>query len=178
MKATLRIPAENGYKDIEVDITEEELAKLTEPLKSQKPTGYERTNQGKNYWLDNFDGEVTCDGDYHTSDSNAAYTTANYYTSEKVAINNSRADQLMRQLRRFAVEHRKLDINWNDQAQLKWHISFNYADHNLYTGSAWIYRVSSVIYFDSKETAQAAIEAFYDELIWYFTEYRDSDQNA
>ena len=51
MKATLRIPADGGYKDIEVDIAEEELAKLAEPQKPQKLTGYERTSQGKNYWM-------------------------------------------------------------------------------------------------------------------------------
>ena len=33
---------------------------------------------------------------------------------------------------------------------------------------------SGTILFDSEETAQAAIDEFHDELIWYFTEYKDS----
>lgn len=176
MKATLRIPAEGGYKDIEVDITEEELAKLAEPPKPQKLTGYERTNQGKNYWIDSFDGEVICDSDYHTSDANAAYTTANYYTSKELAENNARADQLMRQLRRFAVEHREHEIDWNsDAAVCKWYIDFDYYESKMVEVEfEWHYRQFGGIYFDSQEAALAAINAFHDELIWYFTEYKDS----
>ena len=30
-----------------------------------------------------------------------------------------------------------------------------------------------VIYFDLGETANAAIDEFRDELIWYFTEYKE-----
>jgi len=30
------------------------------------------------------------------------------------------------------------------------------------------------IYFDSVYAVKSAIETFYDELIWYFTEYKDS----
>ena len=30
------------------------------------------------------------------------------------------------------------------------------------------------IHFDSEETANAAMDKFHDELIWYFTEYKDS----
>ena len=174
MKATLRIPAECGYKDIEVDITEEELAKLAEPPKPQKLTGYERTSHGKDYWLDSFEGEVICDSDYHTSDANAAYTTANYYTSEEVATNNARADQLMRQLRRFAVEHRDVDINWNDSDISKYCIRYNYDGSAWYVDTYNSMRYFAGIYFDSYDTAQAAINAFHDELIWYFTEYKDS----
>lgn len=174
MKVTLRIPAESGYKDIEVDITEEELAKLAEPSKPQKLTGYERTNQGKNYWIDSFDGEVICDSDYHTSDANAAYTTANYYTSEEVANNNARADKLMRQLRRFAVEHREREIDWKDTDQSKWSIGFDHNRNALYTYDKLCSSVFGVTYFDSQEAANSAATAFHDELIWYFTEYKDS----
>lgn len=41
-------------------------------------------------------------------------------------------------------------------------------DQNIY------YRYHGIIYFDSGEAAQLAIETFHDELIWYFTEYKDS----
>lgn len=174
MKATLRIPAESGYKDIEVDIAEEELAKLAEPQKPNRLTGYERTSQGKNYWLDSFEGAVLCDGDYHTSDANAAYTAANYYTSEEVANNNARADQLVRQLRRFAVEHREHEIDWKDTDQSKWSIGFDHNQNELYTYEKLCRSVFGVTYFDSQEAANSAATAFHDELIWYFTEYKDS----
>jgi hypothetical protein len=78
----------------------------------------------------------------------------------------------MRQLRRFAVEHRKESLNWKDN-KAKWHISFEhaYCNFNVY----WNDRTENMsTHFDSEETAKAAIDAFRDELMWYFMEYRDS----
>jgi hypothetical protein len=36
------------------------------------------------------------------------------------------------------------------------------------------WRIAGLAYFDSEQTARLAIDAFYNELIWYFTEYKDS----
>ena len=41
-------------------------------------------------------------------------------------------------------------------------------DQNIY------YRYYGIIYFDSVQIAQLAINTFHDELVWYFTEYKDS----
>lgn len=174
MKVTLRIPADGGYKDIEIDITEEELAKLAEPQKTSKPTGYERVNEDDVYYYVKAYGETqwvreTCD----EIDDNY-YDVANYYSSTFIAENNARVDQLMRQLRRFAVEHRECKINWHDRTQPKWYIEFDHDNYELYAYRSWVCRAFGNIYFNSKETAQAAIKAFHDELIWYFTEYKDS----
>ena len=177
MKATLRIPApetECGYKEIEVDITEEELTKLAEPPKTSKLTGYERVEKDNTYHYVNSHGDVfwlredcdTCDDSY--------YDTANYYSSKLVAENNARADQLMRQLRRFAVEHRDEDMDWSNDVTEKYYIEYNYDNGELLPDSYCIFRTFGAIYFDSFESAQAAINAFHDELIWYFTEYKDS----
>lgn len=173
MKATLRIPTDGGYKDIEVDITEEELAKLAEPPKPSKLTGYERGDEDDLYFYDTCDGDVGRSTENMVEYDNAYYNVANYYWSRELAENNARADKLMRQLRRFAVEHREHKIDWEDTDQSKWSISFNHNRNKLY-----IYELCSsifgVTYFDSKEAAQAAIDTFHDELIWYFTEYKDS----
>ena len=80
----------------------------------------------------------------------------------------------MRQLRRFAVEHRELEIDWKDLDQSKWSIGFEYNHNTLYTYNRLCSRIFGFTYFDSKEIAQTAIDTFYDELIWYFTEYKDS----
>lgn len=177
MKATLRIPApetECGYKEIEVDITEEELAKLAEPQNTSKPTGYERGDEDDLYFVDRCDGDVGSSTEDMVEYDNAYYNAANYYRSRELAENNARADKLMRQLRRFAVEHRECELDWDVQTKLKWYISFDYKYHKLYTCNSWACCIFGSIYFDSLETAQSAIEAFHDELIWYFTAYRDS----
>ena len=90
-----------------------------------------------------------------------------------VAENNSRADKLMRQLRRFAAEHRVNKIDWSKE-DCKYHIRYGYKYNNLYACHDVLGRELGQIYFDSKEVADLAIETFHDELMWYFTEYKDS----
>ena len=103
----------------------------------------------------------------------ARYDTANYYSSQTVAENNACADELMRQLRRFAVEHRKNEIDWNDDS-CKYYISNEGNTNNLNIDSCYRTRYPGCVYFDTPEAAKLAIETFKDELIWYFTEYKDS----
>ena len=102
------------------------------------------------------------------------YDVVNYYSSETVAENNARADKLMRQIRRFAVEHREHGVNLNNADAEKYYIYYDYVSNKFGVAFTFYARVFGVIYFDSEETAQAAIDEFRDELIWYFTEYKDS----
>ena len=80
----------------------------------------------------------------------------------------------MRQLRRFAVEHREQELNWNDSDQSKYFIYYKFPTSRF--DIAYVNSIKRIgeIYFDSPETAQLAIDTFHDELIWYFTEYKDS----
>lgn len=167
MKAKLIVEG----KEFEVTINHPELEKLVKP---EKKTGYERVDNTKIYYT------VTCDNviaDYREKDSTfntQSYEIANYYSDKTIAENNARADKLMRQLRRFSVEHREKEIDWNNWEQKKCKICFDchgkelFADHFSYLKDLF------AIYFDSEETAKLAIETFHDELIWYFTEYKDS----
>ena len=80
----------------------------------------------------------------------------------------------MRQLRRFAVEHRECGVNLNNTNTKKYYIYYGYQSKEFEIHDVLITKVFGAIYFDSKETANAAIDEFHDELIWYFTEYKDS----
>lgn len=102
------------------------------------------------------------------------YESANYYSSDIIAENNARADKLMRQLRRFAVQHREPGINFNNADTAKFYIICDYENDELRSNYTSFTKVFGTIYFDSKEVANAAIDKFHDELIWYFTEYKDS----
>lgn len=177
MKATLRIPApetECGYKEIEVDIIEEELARLAEPQKTSKLTGYERAKKDDVYYYVNARGETHRVREICDEFDNNCYDAASYYSFEVVAENNARADKLMRQLRRFAVEHRESDIDWNNFNQEKWFFDYDYKNVELTIESCCWLRDLGSICFDSYKTAQDALNAFHDELIWYFTKYKDS----
>ena len=168
MKAKLIIEG----KEIEIEISEEEYKKLQPP--EEKKTGYERVSENGKYFYEFGKGDVESDiEDYYDID-NEYYESANYYSDKTVAENNARADKLMRQLRRFAVEHRGCGVNLNNANTKKYYIYYDYDYYRLNVSLVSHSKSFGTIYFDSKETAQAAIDEFRDELIWYFTEYKDS----
>ena len=165
MKATLIIEG----KEIEIEISEEEYKKL-----HLSETGYERVPESDIYFYANTKGDVetACEDCYDIDDE--YYESANYYSDKTVAENNARADKLIRQLRRFAVEHREPGINFNNATTEKYYIICDYENDELRATYTSYAKVFGAIYFDSREVANAAIDKFHDELIWYFNEYKDS----
>ena len=165
MKAKLII--EN--KEIEIEISEEEYKKL-----QPSETGYERVPESDVYFYANTkgDAETACEDCYYIDDK--YYASANYYSDKAVAENNARADKLMRQLRRFSVEHRENGINLNDMNTKKFFVTYNYENNEIQPGYTLQVKAFGTICFDSREATQAAINEFHDELIWYFNEYKDS----
>lgn len=166
MKATLII----NNQEIEVEISEEEYKKL-QPV--EKKTGYERVKEGDRYYHPNYRGEIESPIDERVTWDDDPYNIANYYSSKEVAENNARADQLMRQLRRFAVEHRESELDYDNRMGLSF-IGYSIDGKDLIVLNVGWAKIFGNIIFDSKETAQLAIDTFHDELIWYFTEYKDS----
>ena len=168
MKAKLIVEG----KEFPIEIQDPELQKL---LTSQKKTGYERADAGQKYWLQDMSGNVcwATESIYFT-ENNEEHNSANYYSDETIAKNNTRADTLMRQLRRFAVEHRKSEIDWHNESQCKYYIYNETNTTNLDIDYCHITRYFGGIYFDTAEAANLAISTFHDELVWYFTEYKDS----
>lgn len=156
-------------KEIEVEISEEEYKKL-QPSEEKK-TGYERVPKMNDFYYLAHRGNVEVGVDNCDKYDDDCYKAANYYSDKFIAENNARADRLMRQLRRFAVEHRGYGVNLNNANTAKFYIYYN---NELESGSVFGAKFFGAICFDSKETAQAAIDKFHDELIWYFNEYKDS----
>ena len=166
MKAKLIVDG----KEFPIEIQDSELQKL---LASRK-TGYERVDESQKYWYQASSGNVERKSNMRDNLDAMYYSNANYYSDETVARNNVRADALMRQLRRFAVEHRKGEIDWDNESQGKYYIYHEANTTNLDIECAHITRYFGGIYFDTSEAAYLAIDTFRDELIWYFTEYKDS----
>ena len=137
-------------------------------------TGYERVPESDIYFYANTKGDVetACEDCYDVDDE--YYESANYYSDKTVAENNARADKLMRQLRRFSVEHRGHEVDFNSTETEKHYIYYDCIHDELKTVFTFYAKTFGTILFDSEETAQAAIDEFHDELIWYFTEYKDS----
>lgn len=159
-------------REIEIEISEEEYKKL-QPSEEKK-TGYERVPKLDIYFYVTPNGCVDTTSEDCYDIDNECYESANYYSDKTVAENNARADKLMRQLRRFSVEHRECGVNLNDTNTKKYYICYDYENNELEATFTFVGRVFGIIYFGSEETANAAIDEFRDELIWYFTEYKDS----
>lgn len=166
MKAKLVVEG----KEFDIEILDKELAELVSP---KKKTGYERSNIGGTYYTEGRQFQTTEDG---MKVADERYKKACYYSDKTIAENNFRADTLMRQLRRFAVEHRGQSIKWDSKdVVMVYTIDYNTAlkyleVRTLYAGSP----TYGTLYFKTKEAAIKAIETFHDELVWYFTEYKDS----
>lgn len=161
----------NG-KELKTQIEIDEMV-LESNEEKKKINGYERCEASNKYSYVNGKGEVNTELDIGLNEDDLRFAVANYYSSGGVARNNARADRLMRQLRRFAVENRKEKIDWNDERERKYYLYFSYLDQKIGIDFKSVCR-SFGIYFDSYETAERAIEEFKDELTWYFTEYKDS----
>ena len=154
--------------ELEVSVSEEELAKLTE---KKKRTGYERAENNRLYYAIDTEGKAFKSDEYNDAYDNVRYSNANYYNDETLAENNARADKLMRQLRRFAAENCE-EVEW-DRTKMHYRISYLCYTDELTTDFGQSRKDFGQIYFDTEENAQKAIDTFKDELIWYFTEYRD-----
>lgn len=155
--------------EVEVSISEEELAKLTE--KEQKNTGYERLSADYRYYTVLNTGAIDFEYECYSNADNDIYNNANYYTDKTLAENNARADKLMRQLRRFAIKNCK-EVEW-DTMNPHWFIYYDYVQNSIAYDCWYTGKIQGVVYFDTKETLLKAIDTFKDALMWYFTEYRD-----
>ena len=160
-------------KEIEIEISEEEYKKL-QPSEKKGETGYERVTEGDYFYYESCRGNAESSIDEYCYIDDEYYASAYYYSSKTVAENNARADKLMRQLRRFSVEHRERGVNLNDTNTKKYYICYDYENNELGATFTFVGRVFGIIYFDSEEAVNTAINEFHDELIWYFTEYKDS----
>lgn len=167
MKAKLIVEG----KEFPIEIQDPELQKLLMP---QKKTGYERADKPNTYYYQDYNGNIDFEYDERDLYDVARYNNANYYSNKTVAENNIRADKLLRQLRRFAVEHRKYEIDWTNEQVCKYYICVRHKTNEVVYNCAYGVQGFNTIYFDTEEAVELAIKTFYDELVWYFTEYKDS----
>ena len=168
MKAKLTI----DNKEFEVEISEEELKRLGEVDKKLNETGYEKGYWDDEFWYVDECGEVDLGTENNGFCGHDKYNVANYYSDKTVAENNARADTLMRKLRRFAAEHRQNAIDYKND---EWYeLYYDYTDLSIKVASFCYEKCFGGICFNSQKTAELAVEYYKDELLWYFTEYKDS----
>ena len=133
------------------DMSDEEILALIRDARKEH-TGYEKVNE---YFYS------SANGDIHKSIIEDA--TSGLY--------DSRADTLMRKLRRFAAEHGGCAVAGESDT---WYITYYYPDSSFEVKCAE-YDCGNfspgMVFFRSEKAAQDAIDEFADELYWYFNFY-------
>lgn len=152
-------------KEIKARVREEDL----EQIKKKLDVG--RQVVGEEYFYLQSNLEPISSVETLVSIDEDRYNSGNYFLTEKECEDAARVVSLWLRMKRFADEHNERKIDFNNCHFDKYY--FYYDSHNnrivIETRASW--HEAFQIYFDSKETAQKAINEFYDELMWYFTEY-------
>lgn len=154
------------------DMSDEEILALIRESRNPEPqeTGYERAACGKDYYYEQC-GVIKKDEDNYFEHNTNQYKSSNYYTNIQVAVNNIRADNLMRKLRRFAAEHGGCIAPCGPDA---WYITYYYPDEAFRVKCCKYYGeefTPGMILFATEQAAQDAIGEFSEELYWYFNFY-------
>ena len=167
----MKVELKANGKTVQVEMTEEQ-AKILGLVEERSRTGYERVEVEETYYLVEVDDEIT-NMKHNGQLDRDCYDVGNYYSNKTIAENNARADRLLRQLRRWQAQNDEVisKEDWEDHDLTKYFIIYDYDSNVISPGRTWWMRGTNNIYFKSREKAEEAIEAFRDELLWYFTEY-------
>lgn len=150
-----------GGKEIDAQISEEDAHKI-QPSESR----FVRKTRGEMYF------HISGNGlDFHIESCDDVddflFSTGNYFAFKEQAQDHIRALELWQAIKIFRQE-REGDA-WKNGT---WYVTFAKEAGKLICGQV-LYSIDQTTRFGSKETAQAVIDEFYGELMWYFTEFED-----
>ena len=150
--------------------SQQELDTLKKQLNEpEKETGWEKPVLGHFYWF--FDNNLIKYAYTMCVPDEIRYQIGNCFTSKELAENIARYQSLDLRIRRRIAEICE-PVDWSATLQNKWNISFSHTNKSLLTCC-----YNSVQYgtwfCDTEAHAEQIIEEFKDELIWYFTEFKD-----
>lgn len=129
---------------------------------------YERVKKDKLYYFTTAYREVKCASETDHELDNKMIKSENYFNNKNYAEYINFKENLLRKLDRFAWEHNKEVIDWDNTEKRKYKIIYNYK-YKILEIECEIRRREMGIYFDSAETARAAMEAFEADLMKLYT---------
>lgn len=144
--------------------------KTDAPEKGRPRTGYERVNEDQEYYTvcNDFYDDMS---EENMQEDDKNYSVGNYYSDELLVVDIARAETLMRRMRQWQALNDDA-VDWNDVRKRKYFLSYDYGERAIIIGERDDYRSPFDIYFSTGEKAKEAFDIFHDELVWYFTEYR------
>lgn len=147
------------------------VEKETDAAERGRPrTGYERVNEEQEYYTvyNDFYDDMS---EENMQEDDENYSVGNYYNDEQLAVDIARAETLMRRMRQWQALNDDV-VDWNDEGE-RWCITYGYIETKLsICRAAGNLRGMGEVYFSSSQAADKARDIFRDELMWYFTEYR------
>ena len=172
MKTNLQIVINGKEISIPIQLTADQLNEISMAMQTEKHlTGWEKPEHGSLCYYEDALGRVQKITVDNASEAQLEllYNKANCFSSETLATNMARGDQLIREIRRFAVEHRTKQLDSNRG----YTIGYNYTNKCLEIGASGNWVSFGDVIFESEELAQEVINLYASELIWYFTEMTD-----
>lgn len=155
-------------KTIEIDIPNEEFEKL---FKEENKTGYERCDFKKDYWVITSKGDVCSFLEKNDLTDEEFYLFGNYFSDKKIAENMLRAQKLWNNIHRIAAELCK-PIKMNEIKTI-YTIAYNATKGLVFVQDRFDTRTFGAIWFDSIDNCKKVIDEYKEDLIWYFTEFKD-----
>lgn len=168
----MKITVEYEGQPIVVDISDETLKKIADSQK--KNAGWEKPNGRHVYWYIDHRGKVQESIWDNDPIDHERYAHGNYFTSKELAENIARYQSLDLKIRRRISEICE-PVDWKKHSTSKYSISFEHAcdSERFIVLSCFTHHYGACWYCDTHEHAQQIIREFYEELVWYFTEFKD-----
>lgn len=155
MKATLKI----NDKEIEVEISEEELKKLEE----KKPRKRWRAEKCEIYWyVDSAENLLGAREDDWEMD-NKRYSTGNYFQTQEEAEFHKNELIYTQMLKDYIYEHDDVELDWNDRMQEKYYLRYCCLNKKINFSLCQYYKIQSVIYASNEQVLKDAVEFIGEE---------------
>lgn len=165
----MRLPITIDGEVLYAEIPDEEINKLI--AKKKKKTGYEKADYNKVYYTIAEDDKVHSDVDTCLRLDRTRFDNMNYFSDKTLAENMARAQKLWKSINRRSVELcEPVDVATGGKV---WTILYFSEDREIKPNYLMNYRYFGNIWFDTEEHCQQVIDEFYDELMWYFTEFKN-----
>lgn len=154
-----------------VDIEDGRITTVNEEP-TQPKTGWGRVNVGEPYFtLTQYKPHEQ--GEDNDANDQKMYDSANYFSDGKIAADVFRAQTIWRKLLRWQAENDN-PVTWGNDSIASERFSI-YCDRftEQLTVAAPCYSQDAFnVYFSTEKVAYRALEIFYDDLLWLFTEFK------
>lgn len=153
MKATLKI----NDKEIEVDITEEELKKFEE----KKPRVRWRAEKENKFWYISVGNQ--CGHDHQEACDDFLYSIGNYFQTQEEADFHKNELIYTQMLKDYIYEHDDVELDWKDASQPKWSIEYDTVECEIVLGVGHYCKAQGVIYASNKRVLEDAVKFIGEE---------------